>query len=185
MTMRGQWGTITRSYALPFVWVGIGCYFVGSTQGSLEGTFNAQPILHFTNFTVGHSHLTMYGFVTFIAWGGIYGLLPLATRKQPNLIAVGVHFWFAFLGIVFYVISLSIAGILQGLTWASGNPFIASVATAQPFWLGRAVAGTMMFASHLIFAYNVWLMIGGKRPAAAPAAPTSTPSSPSPEPVAA
>jgi cytochrome c oxidase cbb3-type subunit 1 len=32
--------------------------------------------LGFTNFTVGHSHLTMYGFVTFAIWGGVAALLP-------------------------------------------------------------------------------------------------------------
>ncbi len=82
MTMRGHWSAITRSYALPFVWVGIACYFIGSTQGSIEAIRELQAIWHFTNFTVGHSHLTMYGFVSFVAWGGIYGLLPLATKKS-------------------------------------------------------------------------------------------------------
>jgi cytochrome c oxidase cbb3-type subunit 1 len=56
------------------------------------------------------------------------------------------------------VISLSIAGTLQGLTWASGSPFVASLAAAQPYWLSRAVAGTLMFASHIAFAYNVYVM---------------------------
>ena len=164
MTMRGQWGAITRSYALPFVWVGIGCYFIGSTQGSIEAIRELQAIWHFTNFTVGHSHLTMYGFVSFIAWGGIYGLLPLATKKHPSLTAVGVHFWFATLGVLLYVISLSIAGTMQGLTWATGNPFIVSVANAQPFWLARAVAGSMMFVAHVVFAYNVWKMTMARAP---------------------
>jgi cytochrome c oxidase cbb3-type subunit 1 len=26
------------------------------------------------------------------------------------------------------------------------------------YWLWRAVGGTLMFLSHLVFAYNVWLM---------------------------
>jgi len=42
-----------------------------------------------TNFTVGHSHLTMYGFITFLTWGGIYALLPMATGKRPALLLVG------------------------------------------------------------------------------------------------
>jgi cytochrome c oxidase cbb3-type subunit 1 len=166
MTMQGHWSAITRSYALPFVWVGIVCYFLGSTQGSIEAIRELQAIWHFTNFTVGHSHLTMYGFVSFIAWGGIYGLLPLATGKQPSLIAVGVHFWFALLGVALYVVALSVAGTIQGMTWASGNPFIVSVENAAPFWLARAVAGSMMFVSHIIFAYNVWKMTAARAPQA-------------------
>ncbi len=55
----------------------------------------------------------------------------------------------------FYVLSLSVAGTVQGLTWAAGNPFIASVDAAAPYWAGRAVAGSLMFLAHLLFAYNV------------------------------
>lgn len=158
MTMNGQWSTIRRSYALPFVWVGVISYFFGSTQGSIEAIRELQAIWHFTNFTVGHSHLTMYGFVTFVAWGSIYALLPSATKRQPNLLVTGIHFWSALLGMSLYVISLSIAGTLQGLTWASGSPFVASLAAAQPYWLSRAVAGSLMFVSHIAFAYNVYVM---------------------------
>jgi cytochrome c oxidase cbb3-type subunit 1 len=93
-------------------------------------------------------------------------LLPLATGKQPSLTAVGIHFWFALLGVLVYVVSLSAAGTIQGLTWASGNPFIVSVENAAPFWLARAVAGSMMFVSHLLFAYNVWKMTAARLPQA-------------------
>ncbi len=158
LTMRGHGETIRRSYALPFIVVGVAYYFLGSTQGTIEAFRSLQAIWHLTNFTVGHSHATMYGFVTFLAWGATYALLPRATGKQPNRVATGLHFWFATLGVTFYVLSLSVAGTVQGLTWASGNPFISSVDAAAPYWAGRAVAGTLMFVSHLIFAYNVYLM---------------------------
>jgi cytochrome c oxidase cbb3-type subunit 1 len=161
LTMKGRWAIVRRSYALPFFFVGILYYFVGSTQGTLEAFRSLQAIWHLTNFTVGHSHLTMYGFVTFVTWGGIYGLLPMATGKRPNLLLVGLHFWMAFLGVTIYVIVLSIAGTVQGLTWANGDPFIASVEAAAPFWSARAVSGTMMLLAHVIFAINVWKMTAG------------------------
>jgi cytochrome c oxidase cbb3-type subunit 1 len=173
LTMRGRWATVRRSYALPFFAVGIAYYFVGSTQGTVEALRSLQTIWHLTNFTVGHSHLTMYGFITFIAWGGIYGLLPLATGKRPSILLVGVHFWLAFLGVTIYVIVLSVAGTVQGLTWANGDPFIASVEAAAPYWSGRAVSGTMMLLAHLIFAYNVWQMTFARKTGdVSPAAPS-------------
>jgi cytochrome c oxidase cbb3-type subunit 1 len=156
--MRYHWETVRRSYALPFIVVGVAYYFLGSTQGTVEAFRMAQSIWHLTNYTVGHSHATMYGFITFIAWGAIYALLPRATGKRPNVVATGLHFWFATIGVTAYVTFLSIAGTEQGLDWAAGNPFIASIEAAAPYWLGRAVAGTLMFASHVIFAYNVYLM---------------------------
>lgn len=158
LTMRNHWEAIRRSYALPFIVVGVAYYFLGSTQGTIEAFRSLQSIWHFTNFTIGHSHATMYGFITFIAWGAIYALLPRATGKNPNALATGLHFWFATIGVTFYVLSLSVAGTLQGLTWAAGDPFIASVDAAAPYWVGRAVAGSMMFLAHIIFAYNVYVM---------------------------
>ncbi len=82
----------------------------------------------------------------------------LNTGSSPHDLACGLHFWLAFLGVTIYVGALSIAGTVQGLTWASGDPFIASVAAAQPYWEARAVSGTMMFLAHVVFAYNVWKM---------------------------
>ncbi len=158
LTMRNYGEAIRRSYALPFIVVGVAYYFLGSTQGTIEAFRSLQAIWHLTNYTVGHSHATMYGFITFLAWGSIYALLPRATGKQPNRIVTGLHFWFATIGVTFYVLSLSVAGTVQGLTWASGNPFIASVDAAAPYWAGRAVSGTLMFLAHLLFAYNVYVM---------------------------
>jgi len=158
LTMRGRWSLIRRSYALPFIVVGIAYYFLGSTQGTVEALRSVQALLHFTNFVIGHSHATMYGFITFIAWGAIYALLPRATGREPNPIAVGVHFWFALIGVTGYVLALSVAGVEQGLRWAAGDPFIASVEAADPYWVARAVFGTMMFTAHVVFAYNVFTM---------------------------
>lgn len=158
LTMRGHAEAIRRSYALPFIVVGVAYYFLGSTQGTIEAFRSLQTIWHFTNFTIGHSHATMYGFITFIAWGAIYALLPMATGRRPHLLATGLHFWLATIGVTVYVLALSVAGTLQGLTWAAGNPFIASVDAADPYWVARAVAGSMMFLAHIIFAYNVWVM---------------------------
>jgi cytochrome c oxidase cbb3-type subunit 1 len=158
LTMRYQWETIRRSYALPFIVVGVAYYFLGSSQGTVEALRSLQSIWHLTSYTVGHSHATMYGFITFLSWGAIYALLPRATGKSPSVIATGLHFWLATVGVTAYVVLLSVGGTEQGLAWASGNPFIVSVQAAAPYWLGRAVSGVAMFASHLIFAYNVYLM---------------------------
>ena len=120
LTMRGRcaiWRIPTRWM---FIFVGVIGYLVGSTQGTFEAFRSLQEVWHLTNFTVGHSHLTMYGFVTFAIWGGIYALLPLATGKQPEPARPGLHFWMAVVGSFIYIISLSIGGTIQGLDWIRG-----------------------------------------------------------------
>ena len=116
---------------------------------------------HFNNFTIGHSHLTMYGFVNFAIWGGLYALLPLATGKTPGRLGLALHFWMALVGSFIYVISLSIGGTVQGLDWMQGKPFIQSVTDMAPYYVWRGVGGILMFLSHGVFAWNVWRMTTG------------------------
>lgn len=158
LTMKGSGHTIARSYSLPFIAAGVISYFVWSFQGTFEALRSLNLIWHFTNFTVAHSHLTMYGFVVFLIWGGVYGLLPRLTGREPSHLLVGIHFWFAFIGYFIYGFALMVGGTLQGISWMTNTPFISSVVLMIPYWTWRAVGGTMMFFSHLIFAYNLWCM---------------------------
>lgn len=157
LTMHGQPERLSRSPAM-FVLVGVLGYLFGSTQGTFEAFRSLQEIWHLTNYTVGHSHLTMYGFISFVIWGSVYGLLPRATKKAPNSVLMGIQFWMATVGVVIYVGALLIGGTVQGLDWIHGLPFIQSVIDMAPFWLWRAVGGSLMFLSHLVFAWNVWEM---------------------------
>jgi cytochrome c oxidase cbb3-type subunit I len=158
LTLRGAWAARRRSYAIPFLVVGILGYGLASSQGTLEAFRTAHIYLHFTHFTVGHSHATMYGFIAFTIWGAAYGLLPRHTGREPHPLAVGVHFWLALVGVAIYVASLSVAGVLQGTAWAAGRSFIASIVAAEPLWLWRTVGGLLMAGSHVVFAVNVWAM---------------------------
>lgn len=158
LTMRGSWRTIARSYSLPFILTGVLFYAIVSYQGTLEAFRSLNKVWHFTNYTVAHSHMSMYGFVAFLIWGGIYGLVPRLTGNEPPQISVGAHFWLALIGLLLYSFSLMIGGTLQGMSWIEGNAFMESVTLMAPYWVWRAVGGTMMFISHLIFAYNVWKM---------------------------
>ncbi|MEO7008488.1 MAG: cbb3-type cytochrome c oxidase subunit I, partial [Caldimonas sp.] len=149
-------------YPLMFIFVGVVGYLVGSTQGTFEAFRSLQEVWHLTNFTVGHSHLTMYGFVTFAIWGGIYAVLPLATGKEPGHAGLTLHFWLALVGSFIYVISLSIGGTIQGMDWVEGLPFIRSVVDMQDYYVWRGVGGVLMFLSHVVFAWNVWRMTCGR-----------------------
>ncbi len=165
LTIRGRVRDMTHSYALMFIFLSVLGYLTGSTQGTFEAFRSLQEVWHLTNFVVGHSHWTMYGFITFGIWGGVYALLPQATGKSASQLCLAIHFWMAAVGSFIYIISLSIGGTLQGLDWIHGVPFIQSVVDMQGFWVWRGVGGALMFLSHIMFAWNVWCMTYG--PAAA------------------
>ena len=159
MTFKGSWHKLPGSYTLPFFLIGTIFYFTGSMQGTAEAFRTTNLFWHFTDFTTAHSHITMYGIIAFFLWGFIYAIIPRITRQEPPQITVGIHFWMAFIGLLFYAIPLMIGGTMRGVMWMNGKPFIDSVSAMAPYWLWRAIGGTLMWASHLIFAYNMYKMI--------------------------
>jgi cytochrome c oxidase cbb3-type subunit 1 len=158
MTFKGGWYKVKDSYTLPFFLVGIIFYFTGSLQGTAEAFRFTNLIWHFTDFTVAHSHLTMYGIITFFIWACTYAVVPRLTGKEAPQILVGAHFWMALIGMMFYTIPLMYGSTLKGLLWLNGKPFMDGVVLMMPYWLWRAIGGSLMWLSHIVFAYNIYLM---------------------------
>lgn len=163
LTFNGAWHKLKTSYTLPFYFLGIIFYFTGSFQGTVEAFRYTNLLWHFTDFTVAHSHLTMYGIITFMLWGFCYTMIPRITGHEPPKLLVGFHFWMALLGLLLYVIALMIGGTRTGLIWMEKKPFIQGIINMAPFWLWRAIGGTMMWVSHLLFAYNFYRMLRGTK----------------------
>lgn len=162
LTFNGSWYQLKSSYTLPFYLIGIIFYFTGSMQGTVEAFRFTNLIWHFTDFTVAHSHMTMYGIITFMLWGFFYTLVPRLTGKEPPKTGVGIHFWLALIGLMFYIVSLMIGATEKGLLWIAKKPFIESVVQMAPYWLWRAIGGTMMWVSHFVFAYNFYKMVNNE-----------------------
>jgi cytochrome c oxidase cbb3-type subunit I len=158
-TFKGAWYKMSKSYTLPFFFVGILFYFTGSLQGTAEAFRYTNLLWHFTDFTVAHSHLTMYGIIAFLLWGCIYVLVPRITGREPSQLLTGIHFWLAFTGLTFYTIPLMIGGTLKGLSWMEGRFFIESITLIAPYWLWRAIGGSLMWLSHIVFAVNFYKMV--------------------------
>jgi len=158
MTFKGQWHRIAHSYTLPFFLVAVVYYFIVSMQGTAEAFKFTNLLWHFTDFTVAHAHLGFYGIISFALWGGMYAIIPRLTGKEPPQVLVGAHFWLAFIGLLFYALPLSYGATLRGLMWMEGKPFIDSVVLMFDYWLWRAIGGSLMFISHLVFAFNLYKM---------------------------
>ncbi len=163
LTFKGSFKKVAGSYTLPFLLVGVVFYFTGSLQGTAEAFRSTNLVWHFTDFTVAHSHLTMYGIITFLLWGCIYSVVPRLTGQEPPQGAVGAHFWLALVGLMFYSVPLMIGSTMRGLAWIDQVAFIDTVVLMAPYWLWRAVGGTIMWVSHFVFAYNMWRMMTGEK----------------------
>ncbi len=172
MTFKGSWNKISGSYTLPFYLIGIIFYFTGSLQGTAEAFRFTNLVWHFTDFTVAHSHLTMYGIISFMLWGFIYTVVPRLTGKEPLQITVGAHFWLALIGLLFYTFPLMFGATLRGLMWMDGKPFIDSVVLMAPYWLWRAIGGSLMWLSHILFAFNFYTMVNRSEEIIIPKSPS-------------
>src|SRR5690606_8924175 len=172
MTFKGSWHKLSGSYTLPFYLIGIIFYFTGSLQGTAEAFRFTNLVWHFTDFTVAHSHLTMYGIICFMLWGFIYTIVPRLTGKEPPQITVGAHFWLALIGLLFYTFPLMYGSTLRGLMWMEGTKsFMESVELMTPYWLWRAIGGSLMWLSHILFAYNFYVMVKRKDEVVIPVSP--------------
>ena len=79
---------------------------------------------------------------------------------------IGVHFWFASIGVLLYITAMWISGILQGLMWRAfdqyGNlqySFVESVAAVHPFYVMRAVGGMFFLTGMVMMLVNVTMTI--------------------------
>ena len=139
---------------------------------------------HYTNWTVGHVHSGALGWVAFISFGALYYLVPVLWHR-PRLYSsklASYHFWIATIGIVLYIVSMWVAGILQGLMWRAYDEygflqysFVETVAAMHPFYLVRALGGVCFLLGALIMVYNLLRTMHGDERAEARLAPAAMP----------
>jgi cytochrome c oxidase cbb3-type subunit 1 len=85
---------------------------------------------------------------------------------------VNWHFWISTIGIVFYISAMWVSGILQGLMWRAYTDlgfleysFVETVEAMHPFYVIRALGGSLFLAGALLMVINIWKTIaaGGVR----------------------
>jgi cytochrome c oxidase cbb3-type subunit 1 len=160
-TMMGGFGRLKDSPTLRFVWIGSLMYTVSSLQGSMEALRSVNVITHFTHYTVAHAHLGMYAFLSFILFGAIYFVMPrLMNWEWPWRRLISLHFWLVSIGILIYVLSLTIAGWKQGLDLLTADtPFMDIVRMTIPYLEARTIGGSLMTLGHIVFAVHFLAML--------------------------
>jgi cytochrome c oxidase cbb3-type subunit 1 len=133
-------------------------------EGPVMSIRPVNALSHYTDWGIGHVHSGTLGWVSFISFGAIYYLVP-ALWKQPKLYSVRLaswHFWISTLGIVLYITSMWVAGIMQGLMWRAYDSFgflqyafAESVSAVHPFYVIRLLGGVFFLIGALIMVYNL------------------------------
>jgi cytochrome c oxidase cbb3-type subunit 1 len=156
-TMSGQWRDLGTNLPAKFLIVGAVLYLIGCFQGSVEALRSLQQPTHFTDFVVGHSHITVFG--TFVTWaiaGAVY-VWPRVTRSNgPNLDGAwpsnvgssfrlaNAGFWLIVLGIGSMTLVLTAQGLQQGFMLIAQADWMDSVNAIRPYWWLRTFTGIVM-----------------------------------------
>ena len=172
MTLSGAWHKLRDDPILKFMITSLSFYGMSTFEGPMMSIKTVNALSHYTDWTVGHVHSGALGWVAMISIGSIYYLLPRLFGK-PEMHSkklIEVHFWVATIGVVLYIASMWIAGVMQGLMWRATNvdgtltySFVESVKATYPFWTIRLLGGLLFLSGMVIMAYNMFLtMAGGK-----------------------
>lgn len=170
MTLSGAWDKLRTDPILRFLVTSVGFYGMSTFEGPLMSIRAVNALSHYTDWTIGHVHSGALGWNAFITFGALYYLVPkLWGRKRLySLRLVNTHFWIATVGIVLYISSMWVSGIMQGLMWRAYDElgflqysFIETVEAMHPYYVIRGTGGVLFLLGSLIMVYNLIKTIKG------------------------
>jgi cytochrome c oxidase cbb3-type subunit 1 len=182
MTLSGAWHKLRTDPILKFLIVSLSFYGMSTFEGPMMSIKTVNALSHYTDWTIGHVHSGALGWVGLVTIGSIYFLIPkLFDREQMySTKLIDTHFWIATIGIVLYIASMWIAGVMQGLMWRAVNTdgtltysFVESLERMYPYYTVRFLGGLLFLVGMFIMAYNVFKTIAGAKSASEPATQTA------------
>ncbi|UCH75259.1 MAG: cytochrome-c oxidase, cbb3-type subunit I [Rhodospirillales bacterium] len=171
MTLSGAWDRLRTDPILKLLVVSVAFYGMSTFEGPVMSIKAVNSLSHYTDWTIGHVHSGALGWVAFVSFGAIYYLVPRLWQRERlySIRLVNTHFWIATIGIVFYITSMWVSGIMQGLMWRTYDAlgfleysFVETVEAMHPYYLIRAFGGILFLIGSLIMVYNLWQTVRGR-----------------------
>ncbi len=177
MTLSGAWDKLRTDPVLRMLVVSVAFYGMSTFEGPMMAVKAVNALSHYTDWTIGHVHSGALGWVGFVSFGALYCLIPWVFNRKGlySLKLVDWHFWVGTIGIVFYISSMWVAGIMQGLMWRSYTAlgfleysFVETVDAMHPMYVIRALGGGLFVVGACIMAYNIYMTIRSPESEAVP-----------------
>ena len=182
MTLSGAWHKLRTDPVLKFMIVALSFYGMSTFEGPMMSIKTVNALSHYTDWTVGHVHSGALGWVAMMTIGSLYCLIPrlIGEKKMHSIKAIDIHFWTSTIGVVMYITSMWIAGVMQGLMWRAFNDdgtltysFIESLVATKPYYAIRLLGGLLFLSGMFFMAWNTWKTLSSKEmkpiPASEPA----------------
>lgn len=163
MTMRGHFPLMRYSPTLRFTVFGAIAYTVFSVVGVIISLRSMARFVHFTEASVGYSHLGLYAFYTMIMFGSMYYIVPrLVGREWRSASLIKLHFWSCAYGIMLMVLMLLVGGLVQGRDMDNTTlAFTESTQSILAYLRGRSLSGMLLTVGHFVFATHFGMMLLG------------------------
>jgi len=165
MTLRGAWDQVRTNPILKFMVVGITCYGMATFEGPMHSLKFVNALSHYTDWIPAHVHVGTLGWNGFLSFAILYYLIPkMYGTKLFSVKLANYHFWLATLGMVFWVVSMYVSGITQGLMLQDFNAagtlkhpnFLETTVQVIPMYMLRAVGGLLYVSSMVLMAVNLY-----------------------------
>ncbi|MCP4046703.1 MAG: cytochrome-c oxidase, cbb3-type subunit I [Gammaproteobacteria bacterium] len=182
MTLSGAWHKLRTDPVLKFMIVALSFYGMSTFEGPMMSIKTVNALSHYTDWTVGHVHSGALGWVAMMTIGSMYCMIPrlIGEKKMYSIKAIDIHFWTSTIGVVMYITSMWIAGVMQGLMWRAFNEdgtltysFVESLVATNPYYAVRLLGGLLFLSGMFFMAWNTWKTLGNKEmkpiPASEPA----------------
>ena len=172
MTLSGAWHKLRTDPVLKFMVVALSFYGMSTFEGSMMSIRTVNALSHYTEWTVAHVHSGALGWVSMITFGSLYYMIPrLWGRKEmASKGLVEFHFWIATIGVVLYIASMWVAGVMEGLMWRAVEvdgtmtySFVQALEAKKPLLMIRLLGGTMFLTGVVIMFVNVLMTIKGHK----------------------
>jgi cytochrome c oxidase cbb3-type subunit 1 len=172
MTLSGAWHKLRTDPVLKFMIVALSFYGMSTFEGPMMSIKTVNELSHYTDWTVGHVHSGALGWVAMMTIGSMYCMIPrlIGEKKMYSTKAIDIHFWTSTIGVVMYITSMWIAGVMQGLMWRAFNEdgtltysFIESLVATNPYYIVRLLGGLLFLSGMFFFAWNTWKTLGSKK----------------------
>ncbi|MFP4518173.1 MAG: cytochrome-c oxidase, cbb3-type subunit I [Oceanicaulis sp.] len=170
MTLSGAWDKLRTDPVIRMLVVSVAFYGMSTFEGPVMSVRAVNSLSHYTDWTIGHVHSGALGWVGFISFGALYCLIPWLWKRKGmySRALIEWHFWIATIGILLYITSMWVSGIMQGLMWRAYNElgfleysFVETVEAMHPYYIIRALGGVLYLSGALLMAWNVYKTIRG------------------------
>jgi cytochrome c oxidase cbb3-type subunit I/II len=162
-TLRGAWDKVREDPILKFFVVAVTCYGMSTFEGPMLSLKNVNAISHYSDWTIAHVHIGALGWNGFLTFGMMYWLFPKLFKT--NLFSkklAATHFWIGTLGIILYAVPMYWSAFRSYFLMKAFTPegqlqyqFIDIVQTVVPFYILRALGGTIYLVGVIIMVYNL------------------------------